>query len=528
MTKNNILIFFIVFLSLTIGFLFGTQQNLFPDFSVKSNKSIDKLSRLIEYIENDYVDTVNTDSLVGAVIKNIVSQLDPHSAYIPKENQQLIAESMQGNFVGIGVSFQMIGDTIAVIRVLEGGPSEKIGLVTGDRILTVDQDTLYQKGLTSQEVIGKLKGQSKSPINLKVYRKSNDSIHTFNFTRGPVPLPSVTSHYMLNNTTGYLKINRFSKTTFEEFHSALQSLVLQDIKNCIVDLRGNPGGYLFAATQIADSFLSVGKSIVIVQSNKGEKQATYSSANGLFEEGKLYILVDEQSASASEVIAGALQDNDRGWIIGRRTFGKGLVQRQVPLGMGDELRLTTARYYTPTGRSIQRPYSNNNKEEYYAEVQNRYESGEMLNKNNVPVVDSLAFTTPKGRIVYGGGGIVPDFYISDNISSEERWNGFVLRSNFVNRFVFSELDKNRGFYNSLTKAFFYNEFVVEPDYFIPAFIRYCEVNNYPFDMNEQDKIQLLLSIKAYIAFQLFDESLFIQILNHQDRFITAALEHIES
>lgn len=505
--------------------MLGSQRD-FTVFTPTSEKSIDKLTRLIEYVENDYVDKIDTDSLVTQVIESIVAELDPHSSYIPNDQQQAISESMQGNFEGIGVSFQIIGDTIAVVRVIEGGPSKKIGMQTGDRILMVDSDTLYQKGLTAEAVVNRLKGVSKTPIQLKVYRKYKDSIYHFNFARGPVPLPSIPAYYMLNQDTGYIKINRFSKTTFNEFESAMRSLLLQDLKNCILDLRGNPGGYLFPATQIADTFLSEGKSIVIIESKKGDKQTTLASAKGLFEKGKLFILVDEQSASASEVIAGALQDNDRGWIIGRRTFGKGLVQRQVPLGQGDELRLTTARYYTPTGRSIQRPYSKNSKVEYFAEVENRFKSGEMLDQNNVPIVDSLAFTTPEGRTVYGGGGIVPDFYISNNNNIEERWNEFIIQSNFVNRFVFLELDRQRADFMKLSAAEFFNDYTVDPVYFISAFDSFCKENDYPIKMTKKEENKLLLSIKAYIGLQLFGEDLFIRLINTGDTFIAVALEEI--
>lgn len=528
MNKNTFYLFLIVILSLIIGFQFGTQKQFLFGSSMKKETTVDKLNRLLILLENDYVDQIDTDSLVGQMIENIVSELDPHSMYIPVEQQQQIAESMRGNFVGIGVSFQLLKDTIAVVRVLEDGPSEKAGLKTGDRILMVDKDTLYQKGLTSQAVVSRLKGSSKSPIQLKVYRKSNDSIYNFEFVRGEVPLPSVSSYYMIDEQTGYIKINRFSKTTYDEFEFGMRYLMEQNLKNCILDLRGNPGGYLFPATQIADTFLSQGKSIVVVESNKGKKQTTMSTGNGLFEEGKLFILVDENSASASEVIAGAIQDNDRGWIIGRRTFGKGLVQQQMPLGQGDQIRLTTARYYTPTGRSIQRPYAKNTKEEYYAEVQGRYESGEMLNKKNVPIVDSLAYTTPEGRTVYGGGGIVPDFYITNKNTLEEGWNDLVIKSNFVNRFVFEEMDKRRAYYEGLSKAFFYHEFNVERDYFVNAFVAYCKKNNYPIEMGVKEESTLLQSIKAYMALQLFDEALFIQLLNEKDEFIIFTLDHINN
>ena len=331
---------------------------------------------------------------------------------------------------------------------------------------------------------------------------------------------------MINEKTGYVKINRFSQTTYEEFSSSLKSLVNQDLENLIIDLRGNPGGYLLPAKQIVDDFLSAGEPIVIVEGNNGSRQKTVASASGLFETGSLYVLVDENSASASEVIAGAIQDNDRGWIIGRRTFGKGLVQQQMPLGGGDQVRLTTARYFTPTGRSIQRPYGMSSKEDYYAEVQDRFRSGEMKNPNKIPQNDSLAFKTPKGRTVYGGGGITPDFYISNDETPEEAWNNYLIRSNYVNRYVFNELDKNYQKYNFDNAARFFNEPLPEPEEFIKSFEAYCVENN--LQLKNQNNEKILNSIKAFMAIQLFNENMYTRIINQQDLFIKKALNKIEA
>ena len=511
---------------MAIGYLFGTKDIVGTKKTLSTHASVKKLDRLISYLSEDYVDKINSDSLVREIIEDIVDELDPHSIYIPAVQKQDLAESMQGNFHGLGVSFFMVEHSIAVVRVLEGGPSQKAGLKSGDRILIANQDTLYQKGFTSTEVVSKLKGKSEIPLKLSVYRKKTDSIYEFNIVRGPVPIPSVSSSYMLNETTGYLKINRFSQTTYEEFSSSLKSLVNQDLKNLIIDLRGNPGGYLLPAKQIVDDFLSAGEPIVIVEGNNGSRQKTVASASGLFETGRLYVLVDENSASASEVIAGAIQDNDRGWIIGRRTFGKGLVQQQMPLGGGDQIRLTTARYFTPTGRSIQRPYDMSSKEDYYAEVQERFRSGEMKNPNKIPQNDSLAFKTPKGRTVYGGGGITPDFYISNDETPEEAWNNYLIRSNYVNRFVFNELDKNFQKYNFDNAARFFNEPLPESEEFIKSFEAYCLENN--LQLKSQDNDKVLNSIKAFIAIQLFNENMYTRIINQQDVFIKRALSEMEA
>lgn len=526
MKRNTIFLFLIVLLSTAIGFLFGSHQlkkNVEVGFT---HPSIQKLNKLMTYLSEDYVDKINTDSLVSVVIEDIVEELDPHSVYIPVQQRQALSESMQGNFEGIGVQFFMQNDTIAVVRVLEGGPSEKAGLKSGDRILIADQDTLHARGKSNDEIIQKLKGPSGDPVQLTVYRKKNDSIYTFDLKRGPVPLPSVSSSYMINESVGYLKINRFSQTTYKEFERALSKLVKQQMKHFILDLRGNPGGYLLPAKQIADDFLSSGKPIVIVEGNNGKRERTVASSSGLFEKGSLFVLVDEDSASASEVVAGAIQDNDRGLIIGRRTFGKGLVQQQMPLGQGDQIRLTTARYFTPTGRSIQRPYDSTSRSDYYAEVQKRFSSGEMQDPSNIPTVDSLEYTTPQGRKVYGGGGITPDLYMSNKDTPEEAWNTYLMRSNLVDRFVFLELDKNIKKYNFNSAPRFFNEELPFKEDFIAAFKEYCKENNFPIEVKDDES--LLNSIKAYIAIQLFNQNLYTRIINEGDSFIKKALSQIEN
>ncbi|MGB1020159.1 MAG: S41 family peptidase [Flavobacteriaceae bacterium] len=524
--KNSTYLILIIFLSAAIGFLIGDKKQEFFTTQQSSYSSMNRLNRLMEYLTNDYVDEINTDSLVGAIISDVVNKLDPHSVYIPAQEQQLIAENMRGNFEGIGVSFFMVQDTIAVVRVLEGGPSEKMGLQSGDRILRADADTLYNKSLENTQVISVLKGPSGSKVNLEIYRKANDSLFSLDLTRGPVPLPSVPSYYMLNDAVGYIKITRFSQTTFEEFEKAINDLKNQGMAALLLDMRGNPGGYLLPAKQIANTFLSSGKPIVIVESNKGVRERTVADNGGQFETGELYVLVDEQSASASEIVAGAIQDNDRGWIVGRRTFGKGLVQQQLPLGKGDQIRLTTARYYTPTGRSIQRPFTTDNKEAYFADLQNRFENGEMKDAKNIPLVDSLSFKTPKGRTVYGGGGIVPDFYVANRNTQEQEWNSYWIQSALVNRFLFLELDKNRKPFQFSGPSHFFSEPLPRAEELLEAFKTYSQENNLSIDL--KDKEAILNSFKSYMALQLFDENMYYRIKNQKDPFVESALEQLEA
>ncbi len=520
--KNNSFLFVIVLLSLLTGFFWGSRLEALGIRTPKSSNAQEKLALLMRYVDERYVDSLNIDSLSTEVIQKIIDQLDPHSVFISSSEQQELSERMQGNFVGIGVSFYMVEDTVTVVRVLEDGPSEKAGLLAGDRILMANKDTLFQKELESQNIVSKLKGAPDTVVTLQLYRPQNDSLFTLELPRGEVPLKSVDAHFSLNTHTGYIKINRFSQTTYEEFMAALRSFDLYETENLILDVRDNPGGYMFPAQQIADEFLEDGKPIVITKSNNGIRRKTLATERGGFEKGGVYVLVNEQSASAAEVLAGALQDNDRAWIVGRRTFGKGLVQQQLPLGDGDAVRLTTARYYTPTGRSIQRAYDSD-KEAYYDEVLQRYESGEMADATKVPVNDSLAFKTPEGRIVYGGGGITPDLYVPNTNSRSEEFDFFLLRSNLMNHFVFTVLDKNRTAYQYESEQDFVESPLPNALDWVKKFKSYCVDNGVP--LATKDNTAILNAIKAYVGLQLYGENCFSQILTKEDAFVKKVLAH---
>ena len=330
--------------------------------------------------------------------------------------------------------------------------------------------------------------------------------------------------YLAQQGIGYIQINRFAETTSREFKNAISDLKQKGMTQLILDLRNNPGGYLEAAEQIADIFLEEGRTIVKVKSNKGEQKVTYATKEGTFEKGQVYVLINGDSASASEVVAGALQDNDRAWILGQRSFGKGLVQQQMPLGSKEAVRLTTARYYTPTGRSIQRPYDNGN-EAYYDEIQERYQTGEMADANKIPQNDSLAFTTPKGRVVYGGGGIVPDIYVTNNASLEEEWNNYLLRSNLINHFVFTELDQRREAFKGVDREAFITSPLAEKDRWIKALKAYIKSEGIPLQI--EDETLAAITIQSYLGLQLFDEAARLKILHRQDVFVLKALEEIQ-
>ncbi|CAA0153657.1 S41 family peptidase [Tenacibaculum maritimum] len=449
MNKNNLPIYLsiAIVIGILIGYLLNLGQGNNLAFSPKSSKEI-KIKRLIDYIQHDYVDTINTDSLLDDAITNMLEKLDPHSVYIPKENLQAVTENMQGNFVGIGVQFRMNQDSIMVIHPIKNGPSIKAGIKAGDRILLANKDTLYGKGLRSNQILNVLKGNPNTNITLQIYRKTIDSLFEVEIQRGKVNIKSVDVAYMLNDSIGYIKLDRFARNTYKEFKNALNSLLNKGMTDLVLDLRGNGGGFIDIANQIVDEFLEDGKLIVFTKNNKGRIHKSFATKKGDFENGGLYVLIDQNSASASEIVAGALQDNDKGTIIGRRSFGKGLVQEEMELGDGSAVRLTTARYYTPTGRSIQKQYKSKNNLnikgfantiEYGNDIQERYENGELFHKDSIKIIDSLKFTTPKGKIVYGGGGIVPDVFIP--IDTTNYIQNIYFRP--INEFTFDYVDRNR-------------------------------------------------------------------------------------
>ena len=472
----------------------------------------------MDYIERDYVDDVNTDALLDEAISQMLGKLDPHSVYIPKENLQAVQENMQGNFVGIGVQFRMINDSITVIQPMEGGPSIKAGIKAGDRIIAANKDTLSGKNLTSGDIPRYLKGQPDTDVKLQVYRKTNDSLFSVDIKRGKVNIKSVDLSYMMNDHVGYIKLDRFARNTYREFKSALTELKSEGMTDLVLDLRGNGGGFVDMATKIVDEFLENKKLIVFTKNNKGTIEESFATKKGAFEDGGLYVLIDENSASASEIVAGALQDNDKGTIIGRRSFGKGLVQIEMDLGDGSAVRLTTARYYTPTGRSIQKPYSKNGDNEYYDDYQRRIRSGELLNKDSIPVIDSLKYTTPKGKIVYGGGGIIPDVFVA--VDTTARMSPFYFRT--VNNFAFDYIDENR---KEITEKWTIEDFVENFDKDDEVFRSYLSRIK---ELNQEPSYKVMNTLRRYlrasIANELFGDIGFYRIIHQQDKMLQKVLE----
>lgn len=510
------------------GMFLGSKLN-FSDTSDKifaSNSKKDKLNRLIDYIDYEYVDEVNTDSIVDVTVNEILENLDPHSIYIPKEDMQRVSENMKGDFVGIGISFYTYKDTIAVIRTVKGGPSEKTGIQGGDRILIANNDTLFGQNYSNKAIVGKLKGLMDSDVNLKVYRKGETALLDFKVTRNHVPIASVDAAYMLTDNLGYVKINRFAESTFKEFKTELKKLKKLGATQIALDLRNNPGGFLNIAEQIVDEFLEDDKLILFTKNKRGNIDKSFATKKGDFEKANVFVLIDENSASASEIVAGALQDNDKGTIVGRRSYGKGLVQREMQLGDGSAVRLTVSRYYTPTGRSIQRSYKKGNKD-YYDEYFARLDSGELLDPEKIKVADSLKFTTPKGKVVYGGGGIIPDVFVPLDLSMQNETFKYLKQTGFLNYFVFEQLDKQREAYDNLTQEDFVNDFVIADDV-VEDFEVYLKerLNRNITFLTFKEEIKLL--IKAALGEQLYGEGTYQEVINQQDIMIEEVVKLSEA
>ncbi|APG60650.1 S41 family peptidase [Christiangramia salexigens] len=522
--RNKIYTPLLLSIACAIGLILGARMNFdTSDELFSSNPKKQKLNRLIDYIDYEYVDDVNTDSIVDITVNKILENLDPHSVYIPKKEYESVTENMQGDFVGIGVSFYKINDTIVVIKALEDGPSEKIGIRGGDRILYADDTKLFNSDLSEDSLTTKLKGKENTKVKLKVYRKGTDKLLTFNVTRGKVPLKSVDASYMLNDKLGYIKINRFAETTYKEFRKAIKQLKKKGATQIALDLRDNPGGYLSEAINIADEFIKDEKLILYTKNKSGSIEKTFAQRKGEFEDGKVFVLINENSASASEVVAGALQDNDVGTIIGRRSYGKGLVQREMELGDGSAVRLTIARYYTPTGRSIQKPYENGN-ESYFNDYMRRYKNGELSSEDSIVVNDSLRYETPGGKIVYGGGGIIPDVFIPKNTESEKEKLSILLRGGYMSRYVFDLLEKDRKYYNSISRNDFIDNFKVTQEMTdnFDRYLRRMDVRINPTSVKYKPLLQKYL--KAEMAQQLFGTNAFERFLNEDDKMIEKLLE----
>lgn len=475
-----------------------------------------KYQRLMALIDAFYVDTVNLPKLTEEAIVKVLSDLDPHSVYITKEEVEEMNEPLEGGFFGIGIQFTIYQDTLMVVSVVPGGPSEKVGLLAGDRIVSVDGENIAGVKLTNTQVRKRLKGEKGTVVQVKVIRGSEPM--DFRIVRGMIPLHSVDAAYMLDKTTGYIKISRFAANTIDEFEEAVKKMQAEGMKDLILDLQANVGGYMGAAIGISDNMLGDKKMIVYTDGLSSGRREEYSTSKGLLKDGRIVLLIDGNSASASEIVSGAVQDWDRGLIVGRRSFGKGLVQRQYPLTDGSMIRLTIAHYYTPSGRCIQKPYKG---EDYRAELYNRYESGELLSADSIAVNDSLKYYTKlKKRIVYGGGGIIPDVFVPIDTNVNYSYFNRLNAKNVVGEFVVGYVDKNREDLKKKYPTFekFQKSFEVTPE-MIDRIVKMGEKAGVPKDEKLLGPVipAMKLSVKALIARDTWDMNEMYQIFNEDNK-----------
>ncbi len=488
-----------------------------------------KFDEVMWYVGNDYVEKPDAQKLQDGAIAAMMEELDPHSAFISLDEFNEVNDPLLGSFDGIGVQFRLERDTIAIVNVIKGGPSEKVGLLAGDRIVYVDDSLVASKKLKNEDVMRKLKGPKGTKVRVRVLRRGVEGLLDYTITRDAIPTYSVDIAYMLDDKTGYLKLSKFSATTVSEFKNAVINLEAQGMKQLIFDLRGNTGGYLAAAVDIADEFLPKGSLIVYTEGRNRPRQYMKARRKGMLEEMPVVVLIDGESASASEIVAGALQDNDRGTIIGRRSFGKGLVQEQIMLSDQSAIRLTVARYYTPTGRCIQKPYDKDH-EKYLLESYERYENGELFHPDSIHFADSLKFTTPKGKTVYGGGGIMPDVYVPLVDDSTEYYFNRIANTGVLYQYAFDYTDKHRAqLQRYQTVEAFDRSFAVSDAMFDELVKRAGEKGIKGND--EQKRVarrEANTLLKAYIARNLFDDEGFYPIYAPMDEILQRALEEIQT
>ena len=524
--KTVILLPLLIAISIAIGILVGNmlKQNASPVYSGMTFNHPDKIATILDLIERGYVDSVNTNDIVEKAIPDILKNLDPHTVYIPVKEMQEVQEEMQGNFSGIGVQFSIQEDTVRVIEVISGGPSSKVGILPGDRIVSVNDSVIAGMGVQNQTVMNLLRGQKNSKVDVGILRKGYSDLLDFEITRGDIPIYSVDVSYMIDPETGFIKISRFANTTYSEFMKGMDKLQAEGAKKVIIDLRGNPGGSLVGVIQMVDEFLQKGEPILYTEGVNQPRKTYNASANDSFGDIAVYVLIDEFSASASEIFAGAMQDNDRGIVIGRRSFGKGLVQEQIPLTDGSALRLTVARFYTPSGRCIQSSYKDGN-EEYYNHIYERFHNMEQLVADSIHFIDSLKYTTKGGRIVYGGGGIMPDFFVPVDTTGNSKYFEKLLGKGLIYTYAYLYSDEHRDALSSLTTADEFDSYLDKEDV-MGDFLKYAEQKGVKKDgagLKESGEV-IKTQLKAYIARNIIGEEGFYPIIKHIDKTLLSAIE----
>jgi len=511
-------------LALVLGILIGNKLTRNAGNNIPATSNVNKFDAIVNLIQNAYVDSISTDSLIEKTIPQLLKNLDPHTTYIPAKEMVGVEEEMRGNFGGIGVQFSIQNDTVMVVDVISGGPSSKLGIMPGDRIITVNDTSLVVKGLKNEKVLSKLRGEKGTKVNVGIKRKGFKDPIAFSITRGDIPIYSVDVNYMIDATTGYIKVSRFGEQTYEEFMEGMKALDQQGMKNVIVDLRGNPGGYLNAVIKMVNEFLDKGELIVYTQGNSQPRKTFQADSRGTYRDKGIIVLVDDFSASASEIFAGAIQDNDRGWIIGRRSFGKGLVQEQIPFNDGSAVRLTVARYYTPSGRCIQKPYNKGN-DEYYKDIMERAIHGEFQKADSIKYSDTVKYKTLSGRIVHGGGGIMPDYFVPADTSGYSDYYSKVTQKGLVYQFALDYADSKRKELSILKTSDDFEKYFQKVDILnlFAAFADKKGVKTNNSDLKISKKI-IDNQVKAYIARNIIGEKGFYPIIQNIDKTLLEAIE----
>jgi len=524
-SKRNILFIIPILVggALALGIWLGTMfipQGLSLDPTIQTTS---KFNTVLEMIEDKYVDSVDHNLLIESSIEGMIHKLDPHSSYIPPQDLDRVNEQLDGKFGGVGIRFLIHDDSLVATEIIEGSPAERSGMKQGDRLVEIDDEEITDGELTNQDVMDKLKGVEGTVVKVKVYRKGK--FKTLNITRGSIPISSIDAAVMLDDEIGFIKLNSFTHNASEEFEIAARELKGKGMKKLIFDLRNNGGGFMFAATEIADQFLESGKLIVYTEGRKDPYKPYYSTSKGILEETEVIILINSLSASASEIVAGAIQDNDRGLIMGRRSFGKGLVQDQNEFTDGSALRLTISRYYTPSGRSIQKPYGEG--VDYANDYYNRFESGELMNEDSIKLDESLKFTTTGGRTVYGGGGIYPDVFVPNDTAGASFYLTSLYYKSAFNHYAVKYLDKKRESLKSFDS--FNKNFRIGNNMF-EDFISYASmlgVEEIPTDIITS-RGTIKNRIKAEIARHVWKENGYYMVYLQDDMDVQKALKKFKS
>jgi carboxyl-terminal processing protease len=524
--KINILIPLLIAVSVAAGILIGNllNRNSQPGFTGLNVGKSNKMSEILSYIEQGYVDSVNTASIIEKTIPEVLKNLDPHTTYIPVSDMQEVEEEMKGKFSGIGVQFSIMDDTVRVIEVISGGPSSKVGIMPGDRIVRVNDSIIAGVNVSNSTVMNLLRGEKNTKVVVGISRKGSGNQLEFEIIRGDIPINSIDVSYMIDSETGFIKISRFANKTYKEFMEGMEKLSDSGAKKVIIDLRQNPGGSLVAVLQMVDEFLAKDEAILYTEGVNQPRKTYNASGNNTWKDIKVYVMIDEFSASASEIFAGAIQDNDRGLIIGRRSFGKGLVQEQIPLSDGSALRLTVARFYTPSGRCIQSSYEDGN-EEYFNHIYERFHSMEQLVADSIHFADSLKYTTKSGRIVYGGGGIMPDFFVPVDTSGNSEYFNNIYRKGLVYTFAYAYADEHRKELSDFKKAGDFDSYLDSKN-ILEEFVKYASEKGVPRDNKglKQSSLIIKTQIKAYIARNIIGEEGFYPIIEKIDNTLLKAIE----